>query len=977
MAAMLAIGQLQAQEKTITGKVTDDKGSPVPNASVIVKGTNVGTTTSESGVYSLSVPANGRALIISSVSFEPIEVAIGSHNTVNVTLKSSNASLEEVVVVGYGSGKKVGSTVGSVTVVNAEKIQDRPTANAFDALQGKVAGLQVFTSNGEPSQLSSIRLHGVGSLGASSTPLFVMDGIPIDPGTVISLNPNDFETISVLKDASATSIYGSRAANGVIYITTKKGSANRPASITLQTQYGVSNLANTDFFTQFMNTKELTDFWVATGYQTQAQINALLAKYPNDTKWYKAYYQDNIPMYQADLAISGGGGKTSYYLSGGYLKQEGLAYRSAFKRYTLRSNLNTTVNDWFKMGLNLFFGYDERQTNPYGSNSTNRGLALLAPPFYSPLDSTGQEIYGLIPGWARYAPKYLADKIRGKDNNTQFNPTGFIQINPIRNLTLKTQAGIEAYDYRSTTVQLPSYIGSLNNGNASESFTRGVTRTITNTGEYKFTIAANHNFTALLGQEFIDNKTPSFSTSSTGQTDDRLILLSNGPSNRTSTSSRSEYSYLSYFSRLEYNYKNRYFLDGSFRQDESSRFGRDNRTAHFWSAGAMWKAKQEKFFDRFNWLTDLTIRANTGTTGNSSIGNYQSLAQVGTNTYDNSTGWGISAAGNPLLSWESQHITTFGANFSLFNRVRFDVSYYIRVTEDMLISVPYPYTSGFSSITSNVGSLKNSGIDLSIDGDIIKTKKMYLTPYLNFNYNKNEVTELFQGKQFWIIPNTGVSWAIGQPVSFFYPIFAGVNPETGLPQWYLPNSDPSQIVNTRKDPNAVTTTFAPTLEQNTGIKRYPPINGGFGLNGGYEGFFVTADFTFSQGKYLINNDRYFFENPNQFPGFNQAKVVLNYWQKPGDITQFPKYGIQFTQFDSRLVENASFMRMKALTLGYNLPGSILNKTNVIKAVRFYVTGRNLLTFTKYTGPDPEVDSNLTLGVNPNTKQVAVGLDVTF
>jgi TonB dependent receptor. len=391
----------------------------------------------------------------------------------------------------------------------------------------------------------------------------------------------------------------------------------------------------------------------------------------------------------------------------------------------------------------------------------------------------------------------------------------------------------------------------------------------------------------------------------------------------------------------------------------------------------MWKAKQESFFSKYDWLNDLTVRANTGTTGNSSIGNYQSLPQVGTNTYDAATGWNISVAGNPLLSWETQRTTTFGLNFSLFNRARVDASYYIRKTEDMLIAVPYPYTSGFSSITSNVGTLKNSGIDLDIEGDVIKSKNGYLTPYLKFNYNKNEVTSLFQGKQYWIIPNTGVSWAIGQPVSFFYPIFKGVNSQTGLPEWYLPNSDPNKIIETRKDPNAVTSTFVPTLEQNTGIKRYPPINGGFGLNGGFKTFFISADFTFSQGKYLINNDRYFFENPNQFPGFNQSRTILNYWQKAGDVAEFPKYGVQFTQFDSRLIEDASFMRLKALTVGYNLSNNILNKGKLVKAARFYITGRNLLTFTKYSGPDPEVDSNLTLGANPNTKQVAVGLEVTF
>jgi TonB-linked SusC/RagA family outer membrane protein len=397
MGLIISSGYLWAQNRTITGKVTDESGAALSGASVVVKGTTFGTTAGTDGAFSLSVPSSGKTLVVSFQGFTTQELSIGNRTSINASLKSADQSLAEVVVVGYGTAKRVGNQVGNITTVNAAKIQDRPSANAFDALQGKVAGLQVFTSSGEPSQLSSLRLHGVGSLGASSTPLYVMDGMPIDPGTVISLNPNDFESVSVLKDASATSIYGSRAANGVIYITTKRGSANRPSTITFQQQYGVSNLANTDFFNKFMNTKELTDFWVATGYRTQAQIDALLTQYPNDTKWYKVYYQDNVPMYQADVSVSGGGGKTSYYISGSYLKQEGAAYRSGYKRYTMRSNLNSTVKDWLRVGLNLFASTDERQTNPYGSNSTNRGLALLAAPFYSPYDANGNEIYGLIP----------------------------------------------------------------------------------------------------------------------------------------------------------------------------------------------------------------------------------------------------------------------------------------------------------------------------------------------------------------------------------------------------------------------------------------------------------------------------------------------------------------------------------------------------------------------------------------------------
>jgi len=296
----------------------------------------------------------------------------------------------------------------------------------------------------------------------------------------------------------------------------------------------------------------------------------------------------------------------------------------------------------------------------------------------------------------------------------------------------------------------------------------------------------------------------------------------------------------------------------------------------------------------------------------------------------------------------------------------------------MLLSVPFPFTSGFSDVLSNVGTLKNSGLNVSITGEVFKKKDLYLTPYVNFNYNNQKVTELFQGRKYWIIPNTGVCWVVGKPVSYFYPVFSRINPDTGNPEWFLPNTNPDEIVNNRQDPTQVSSTFSTAaLQQNTNIKRYAPFAGGFGLNGGYKGFTLQVDFSFVQGKYMINNDRYFYENPNQFPGFNQAKTILNYWKKPGDVTTFPRYGVQFTQFDSRLVENASFMRMKNITIGYSVSNKILSKTKFVKGARVYITGRNLLTFTGYTGPDPEVDTNVTLGANPNTKQIAFGLDLRF
>ncbi|MFI2741928.1 SusC/RagA family TonB-linked outer membrane protein [Zhouia sp. PK063] len=968
-----------AQEKRITGKVTDKDNLPLPGVNIVVKGTANGTQTDFDGNFSISASV-GQKLVFTYVGQKSQEVTVGDSSVINIQMKDDAQALDEVVVIGYGTRNKR-DVVGSVSTVSSKVLNKRPAANVMDAMQGQVAGLQVFTSSGEPSETPSFRLHGTGSLGGGSYPLVVLDGMPINQDMIVSLNPNDFESITVLKDASATAIYGSRAANGVVVITSKKGSKGAAPQITLSAQYGVSNLANKDPFTSVMNTKELTDFWIETGFRSQDQVNTLLDQYPNDTQWYKAYYKEDAPTSQINLSLSGGSEKTKYYISSGYFNQEGLAYRSKYEKYTLRSNITSDIQDWIRLGLNLTMSTDQRELNGWGANSTNRGLALLAQPFYSYLDDNGDRYQGLIPGWGRYDPEYLANKNPNDQNKITFLPTAYIELKPFKGLTLKTQGGLEFYDYRTTSHRLPSYLGSLNNGSSYEDFSRGLRKTITNTAEYKFAFDELHHFNLLAGQEWIDFDWNYFTASSSGQTDDRLIMLGQGPNNQQVGQSKQEYAYRSYFGRVSYDFDSKYYLDLSLRNDASSRFGRDNRYATFYAVGLKWNAKQEQFLQNLEWLKDLQLRASYGTSGNSGSEsdtneNYLSLATVGTNQYNGSTGWYLSYPGNSTLQWESQKQFDLGLDVNIMDRVRLSLEYYRRTTSNMLVDVPYPYTSGFSQIKSNIGELENNGIDVTLNFDVYKNDESdaYITPYVNFNYNKNEVTKLFQGKDFWVIPNTGVSWAVGKPVSYFYPIYKGVNSETGAPEWYVPGEN---VADTRKDDTAVTSDFnSNTLQQNTGIKREAPLNGGFGLNAGYRGFYLTADFTFSSGKHLINNDRYFFENPNVFTGYNQNKSVQDYWKQPGDQTRFPDYNnYQFTQFDSNLIEDASFMRLKNLTIGYRFPSSLLEKSKVIKGANLYVTGRNLLTFTKYTGPDPEVDSNLGLGTNPNTKQMTVGIDI--
>jgi TonB-linked SusC/RagA family outer membrane protein len=994
---VLCVTQVFAQNRTVTGTVTaKDDGLPIPGVTVKIKGTDIGTPTDVNGKYSISAPT-GSTIVFSFISFSSQEVLVGSQSVINISLASSSRDLNEVVVVGYGTGTKLSNVVGNISVVDKRDFSDKPVANVFDALQGKVAGLQIFTSSGEPSATPSITLHGVGSLGGVSSPLIVMDGTPVDLSTILSFNPDDFESISVLKDASATSIYGSRAANGVIMLTTKKGSANRP-TVTVTGQYSINQLASNKYFESFMNRQQFIDFSntvnangsfsepnpQTTIFGDGTAGNPGLAVQNADTKWYKVYYKNTSPTYNTNIAISGGSDKTTYYISGGFFKSDGLTYRSGYDRYTLRSNVNSAVTKWLSVGLNLSLAYDDRLTNPYGTNSTNRGLALLALPYYSPKDPSGNN-YQFIPGWGRYHPEYLANENPDPNNKTAITPIGYLQLTPVKGLTIKSQAGIDAYDYRETLQRLPSYLGALNQGTVGEYFTRYVNKTFTNTAEYKFDVASDHHFTVLGGQESIDGSISQFNTNSIGFADDRLLTLNNGSkSGVTNNQYKSEYSYKSLFGRVDYSYLDKYLVEGSIRQDKSSRFGINKQQAVFWSGGATWKAKKENFLSGVSWIDDLDVKFSTGTTGNSLLdnnplanNNYLPLPTVSNLNYNGVSGYQLGTAGNNDLSWETQHLTTFGINASLFNTLRIEASYYIRKTTDMLITVPYAYTSGFSSNVYNTGALQNVGFDLHIEADVYRDSKhkAYITPYITGNINHDKVTALFQGKTSYILANTGVAWTIGQPVNYVYPIWAGVNSASGLPQWYLPGTD---IYTTRKDASAVTSTFsAAGLQQSTGIKRNPWSQGGFGLSAGYEGISLQADFSYVLGKYLINNDRYFFENPNQFPGFNQTTRILDYWKAPGDNTLFPKLGQQFTQFDSRLIENASFMRLKNLTIGYSFPKSVLQHIGAVKGAKVFVTGRNLMTVTKYLGPDPEVDSNLSLGQNPNTKQYSFGFQLTF
>ena len=966
----IGIGLVTAQVTKVTGTViSEEDGLPVVGASILVKGTAVGTVTDMDGKFQLpNVPSSAKTLVISFIGMKSQELPI--KQTMNVILKPDTETLEEVVVLGYGSGKKIGSIVGSVAKVNSEKLSAKPVANAMDALQGQVSGLQVYTSSGEPGSSSSSYIRGVGSLTADNEPLYVLDGTPVSSSVMVMMNPNDFESVTVLKDASATSIYGSRAANGVIYITTKRGKIGEKAVITASGNYGTARLARR--VSNPMNSTELLNYQLSHGIIKQETYD----KYINsgiDTNWEDYFFKDDAPTYQANLSIQGGSNKTMYYVSGSYYFQDGITPRSEYNRYTFRSNLESRPTDWLRFGANFGATYDEQQTSLFtyqGSNNLNGGIfgTILNPTYYNPYGEDGSKL-DVIPGLNRYSPYYLSDKQPSSSNTAQLDGTAFIQLNPIEGLTIRSQFGIEAYDFRQTSKRLASHPNATQGGYTYEAFRRNAKLTITNTAEYNFKIKDIHDFTILIGQEGIKNDYQRFGSETTGQSDDRLSMLEAGTAATLLGADENDlytYQFLSFFGRINYALNDKYFADFSIRNDASSRFGKDNRNAIFMSGGLMWNMKKESFLEDVNFLSDLKLKASIGTTGNSSIGNYDHLALVGTNLYNAQGGWKINTPGNGDLGWEKQTLANIGIEASFWNKYRIELTYYNKKTSNMLMDVPVPYTSGFSSITQNVGSMTNSGVEIAVSLDLLKTKDWFVGFNMNYAYNKNKITELFYGYDEWAMPNYLVSYNVGEPVQYYMAEWAGVDPADGQQMWYIPGTDGETTKEYDEE----------RLQQATGKKRYAPHNGGFGLNVSWKGLSLNADFAWVLGKYMVNNDYYFAANPYNLAGYNQSKDVLNEWKEPGDITDIPAYG-NVMQFDTHLLENASFLRLKNISLSYTLPKNWLLPTKVIQGVRIMATARNLFTITNYKGADPELDTNLTYGAYPNTKQFTIGAELTF
>ena len=648
------------------------------------------------------------------------------------------------------------------------------------------------------------------------------------------------------------------------------------------------------------------------------------------------------------------------------------------RRETLRSNIDTKVFDWLRVGVNLGLSYEDYETNNFATKGNNpynvATLSRWALPWETPYkivdDGNGKWHYGdrkdFFDVLGLWNPYYLLENQPGQKNKLRLYGNMFEELTPVKGLTLRASQALDAFDYRYRYRQLPAAFNN-NSGSASETFQRYSSMTFTNTAEYKFDVNKVHNATILIGQEAIIYDGSAFGASVSGITDDRLTLLSHGTTPQNPTASIQKKVMNSYFARGEYNYAEKYYLDLSFRTDGSSVFGKNNRWASFFSVGAMWNIKKENFMQSAEWLNELSLKASYGTTGNSAFSGdpyYPSLGLVEVGKYQGGSAFGISSVQNDDLTWEKQKSLNIGISTRMFNRLDLSVDFYNKVTSDMLMTIPYSYTTGHGSGWGNIGSMYNRGFEVSVQYELFNTKDFYWSIAGNINYNKNQITELFGGRSEYVLPNTGIKYQVGESLGdFYYVRWVGVDPEDGQQIWL-------------DDKGNETKEYSDNYAVFTGKNQYAPWSGGFNTRLSWKGFSVDANFSFMLGKYLIDNDRYFVENPNFVGQFNQSVEMANMWTTPGQITDIPAAN-STRQFDTHLLENASFMRLKNLTISYSFPESLLSKVGFIKGVRIFGVGRNLWTVTQYKGADPEIDSNLQLGKYPNTRQFAVGAELTF
>jgi TonB-linked SusC/RagA family outer membrane protein len=1011
---VVAITQVAAQTRVVKGKVTDEKNIPVANASVLVKGTKTGTTTASDGSFSLSVLPSAKILVISSVNFESHEVTIGNQTNFTVSLKTTSQVLDEVVVVGYGTTKKADVT-GAIATVKAPDIENKPFTSPDKALQGAVAGLQSTASSGAPGSNQQIRIRGVSSINANNNPLWVIDGIPANTGDasrltttanlLSTLNSDDIESVTVLKDASATAIYGSRGANGVILVTTKKGRAGA-TKFRFDTEIGQSDIAYKSDAYRPLNAAEYINITreglLNAGYSqavTDGQLTALGNGNGTDFNWLNAVTRKGTQQ-QYNLSASGGTDKTTFYMSGGYFKQQGTTIATDLDRLNAAFRITNKATDKLTLNFNVQAG-STNQNTPLNGGSF--GSPVLSSYFVLPTQSAykADGSYNILtsqfPTSNVFNTVYLAytDKRKLKELGIRSSFSADYKI--LNNLKFKTSFGLDYSTLEENQYNNPFYgdgavlaTGSPTFGNVSyntastgrvyDYYTRYTNYIWTNTLDYngKIDKGGDVTYNAQVGYE--NQLSKAYFISSQGTGFPLTLALTQGASTstpKTASSTFSDYAFISQFASGNINYKERYVISGSFRRDGSSRFGSNNRYGNFWSVGATWNVTREAFMQNNNLFDQLKLRASYGVTGNAGIGNYDWIPSYGTGfNYNQSPGTAPSNVGNTDLTWELNKPFNVGIDVSILkSRVNFSVDYYNRKSENLLLAVQLSRTSGFTSATQNIGALSNKGVEFTVNLVPVVTKNFKWSVDFNYAYNKNVVTSLPNHSDI-ASPTSGLyNLREGYSVqAYFVRNYAGVDPANGNPLWY---TDSSMKTTTNVYPGAAARSYS------KGLSGLPKYFGSFTNTFNYRGFSLQVQFYYNVGNSIYDNYGSYYTGAGFGPTYNKVARVLDRWQKPGDVTDMPKYvyggNSSFQSASSFYIQSGDYIRLRNLQIGYDLPKSLLAKAK-ISSVNFYVRGTNLWTWVKdkKLAFDPEQGTsnvnNLDVFI---PKTVTVGLTLGF
>ena len=952
----------------VSGVVTSsDDGLPMIGVAVMA-GPGNGVITSIDGDYLIEV-APGTELVFSSIGFLDEKVVVPSveNFTYNVVMQTETMNIDDAVVIAYGVRKK-GTVAGSVSTVKSDKLENTPTAAFDQALQGQVAGLTVLSSTGEPSASATMTIRGTNSINSGTAPLYILDGVAISAADFNTINPADIESMSILKDASSTSIYGARAANGVNVITTKRGRDMERPNVNYRMQMGWSAMAHGNW--DLMNTAERIQYEKELGL-TAGQNYDYLSK--TDVNWMDAVFNDSAMLQSHELAVSGATETTNYYFSGGYYDQEGIAPGSVFERYSMRFNFEQQMSKWLKMGTNTMFNYQNIKQADEGAYTlvTPISAARFMLPYWNPFRADGSLASINDGSWTGQGqnPLEWLENNPLKYKKYKMISTVFADLTFYRNLVFRTQFAVDFSHTTGFSQSFPDYLPNQGEGSAARSSADGLGLHLTNTLTYRFNLDNIHDFNFLLGHEWQDYHTESFSVSTAGQTNSLLTDVSNGTRATSWTStSASDYSRVSFFGRGEYNFADRYYTEVSVRTDGSSRFGKNNRWGVFGAVGFMWNIRNEEFMSASrDWLTMAQAAFSSGTSGNSEIPNYEHLALIGGGSdYVGDAGVAPLQPGNEDLTWENTWTTNLAFHFGFWNRLNVDLELYNKKTTDMLMSVPLAYSqsNGYGYKWSNVGAMVNRGVELNLSATLIQVRDFAWNVNANVGYNHNRLTELYNGVDEYETSNTSTKLVVGHPVGEFYiNRYAGVNPANGDALWY---DKQGNLTNELRDEDKVL----------VGKSYHAPWQGGFGTSLSWKGFNLSAQFSWVGDRWMINNDRYFDESNGRFMTYNQSRRLLNRWKQPGDITDIPRHG-EYTEFDSRLLEDASFLRLKNLMLSYSLPSGLLKKSGFIRGLRFYAQGQNLLTFTNFSGLDPEGVTNVYAAQYPMSRQYTFGLDLMF